>query len=614
MREPSVEDGLAVADPERDLAKIAVVERHLATGRVGLGFVAGSGLQRGALASSVAHDAHNLVVVGMSDDDWPSRSSGSSRSAAASSPWSDGSVLAECPLPIAGLLSDAPLADVIDQSRACNEAAHELGWTGASPFLTLSFLGLSVIPQLKITDRGLVDVDRFELVPLAAVTTLYAGGWIVTCDDAGTEHDAGWLLVEDGLVSAVGAGDEPEADERVDLGGAVVTPGLVNTHHHLYQTLTRARAQQADLFSWLRELYPVWAGIDAESEYAAARDRPRRARTLRLHDGLRPPLRLPARTRRADRGRGAGGTRARRADRRLARLDGPRRVRRRAAARRARGGHRRGARGHGAPRRRAPRARPRRTRADRGRAVLAVLGDEAAHVGVRGARPPSRPDAAHPSRRDRRGGGVLPAALRLHARRVSDRPRLARQRRVVRALRPPLRGRHRRLRRARRQGVAHCPTSNLRLGAGVAPVRDYLAEGIRVGLGVDGSASNERSDLLLEVEAGAARRARPRRARSDDRAGGARAGYARRSGDARPRRHRLARARQVRGLRRLADGRPRARRRRGPRRGARLLRSPSRRPARRRRRGRRARRGARRTPTRARSRASSERRREDSPT
>ncbi len=78
----------------------------------------------------------------------------------------DGRVLAECPLPIAGLLSDAPLADVIDQSRACNEAAHGLGWTGASPFLTLSFLGLSVIPQLKITDRGLVDVDRFELVPL----------------------------------------------------------------------------------------------------------------------------------------------------------------------------------------------------------------------------------------------------------------------------------------------------------------------------------------------------------------------------------------------------------------------------------------------------------------
>jgi len=97
---------------------------------------------------------------------------------------------------------------------------------------------------------------------------LYADGWVVTCDDEGTEHPTGWVLVEDGFVAAVGDGDEPEADERVELGGAVVTPGLVNTHHHLYQTLTRARAQQADLFTWLRELYPVWAGIDAEAEYA----------------------------------------------------------------------------------------------------------------------------------------------------------------------------------------------------------------------------------------------------------------------------------------------------------------------------------------------------------
>src|SRR5262249_24165723 len=107
--------------------------------------------------------------------------------------------------------------------------------------------------------------------PARVVTTLYAGGWIVTCDDAGTEHEDGWLLVEDGVVDAVGAGPEPEAEERVELGGALVTPGLVNTHHHLYQTLTRARAQEADLFAWLRELYPVWAGIDEESEYAAAR-------------------------------------------------------------------------------------------------------------------------------------------------------------------------------------------------------------------------------------------------------------------------------------------------------------------------------------------------------
>ena len=101
--------------------------------------------------------------------------------------------------------------------------------------------------------------------------TLFANAYVVVGDEAGTEHEGGWLLVEDGFVAEVGGGERPAADETVDLGGALVTPGLVNTHHHLYQTLTRARAQEADLFTWLKALYPVWAGIDAESEYAAAR-------------------------------------------------------------------------------------------------------------------------------------------------------------------------------------------------------------------------------------------------------------------------------------------------------------------------------------------------------
>jgi 8-oxoguanine deaminase len=103
------------------------------------------------------------------------------------------------------------------------------------------------------------------------MSTLLHNAWVATMNDAGTEHESGWLLVRDGTIDAVGAGAPPDADERVDLAGAVVTPGLVNTHHHLYQTLTRARAQQATLFEWLRELYPVWAGIDEESVYAAAR-------------------------------------------------------------------------------------------------------------------------------------------------------------------------------------------------------------------------------------------------------------------------------------------------------------------------------------------------------
>jgi cytosine/adenosine deaminase-related metal-dependent hydrolase len=100
---------------------------------------------------------------------------------------------------------------------------------------------------------------------------LYTNAYVVTMDDAGSEHDGGWLLVADGKVEAAGGDARPGADETVDLGGALVTPGLVNTHHHLYQTLTRARAQQADLFTWLRTLYPVWAGIDDEAEHAAAR-------------------------------------------------------------------------------------------------------------------------------------------------------------------------------------------------------------------------------------------------------------------------------------------------------------------------------------------------------
>jgi adenine deaminase len=166
--EPTVVDHEAVADPERDLVKIAVVERHLATGRVGVGFVRGSGLHRGALASSVAHDAHNIVVLGVSDGDMTAAVERLAELGGGIVAVDQGRVLAECPLPVAGLFSEAPLDVVIEESRACNQAAAALGWAGETPFLTLSFLGLSVIPALKITDRGLVDVERFELVPLAA--------------------------------------------------------------------------------------------------------------------------------------------------------------------------------------------------------------------------------------------------------------------------------------------------------------------------------------------------------------------------------------------------------------------------------------------------------------
>jgi adenine deaminase len=165
---PKVEGGSALADPDRDLLKIAVVERHLGTGRVGLGFVRGFGLRSGAIASTVAHDAHNLVVVGVKDDDMLRAVRRLSDTGGGVVVVDSGIVRAELKLPVAGLLSDAGLDEVIAASRACVEAARALGCDLASPFQSMAFLALSVVPQLKITDRGLVDVDRFELVPLRA--------------------------------------------------------------------------------------------------------------------------------------------------------------------------------------------------------------------------------------------------------------------------------------------------------------------------------------------------------------------------------------------------------------------------------------------------------------
>jgi adenine deaminase len=166
--EPKVEDGFAVADPDRDLAKIAVVERHLGTGRIGLGFVKGFGLQRGAIATSLAHDAHNIVVVGVDDGDMARAVGRLSETGGGLVVIADRGVQAELPLPVAGILSDAPFEEVVELSDACLAAVRELGCEFPAPFQTLSFLALSVIPKLKITDRGLIDVDAFEIVGLQA--------------------------------------------------------------------------------------------------------------------------------------------------------------------------------------------------------------------------------------------------------------------------------------------------------------------------------------------------------------------------------------------------------------------------------------------------------------
>jgi adenine deaminase len=164
--EPSVRDGAIVADPGRDLAKIAVLERHHATGRIGLGFATNIGLKRGAYASTVAHDAHNVVVIGVDDADMAACACRLADIGGGIVVAEGGRVVEELPLPVAGLMSDQPLADVYARLASMEKRLATLGVTMTAPFMTLSFLALSVIPELKITDRGLVDVARFELVPL----------------------------------------------------------------------------------------------------------------------------------------------------------------------------------------------------------------------------------------------------------------------------------------------------------------------------------------------------------------------------------------------------------------------------------------------------------------
>jgi adenine deaminase len=166
IAEPAVRDGAIVADPDRDLVKIAVLERHHATGRIGLGFATNVGLKRGAFASTVAHDAHNVVVLGVDDADMAACACRLAEIGGGIVVAEGGRVVEELPLPVAGLMSDQPLADVYERLRSMGRRLAGLGVSMAAPFMTLSFLALSVIPELKITDRGLVDVARFELVPL----------------------------------------------------------------------------------------------------------------------------------------------------------------------------------------------------------------------------------------------------------------------------------------------------------------------------------------------------------------------------------------------------------------------------------------------------------------
>jgi cytosine/adenosine deaminase-related metal-dependent hydrolase len=325
---------------------------------------------------------------------------------------------------------------------------------------------------------------------------LLANARICTMDDAGTELDGGWILVRDGLVEALGRGPEPEGVDRVDLEGAVVTPGLINTHHHLYQTLTRARAQQANLFEWLRELYPVWARIDAEAEYAAARTGlaelalsgcttvfdhhyvfPRGREGLieaEVRSARELGIRLVASRGSMDLGESDGGLppdelveeidHVLAETERLTELQDPDGLVQIAVA---------------------PCSPFSVTKQ-----LMVESAELARQLGLRlhthlaetveedeycqelyGCRPVEYLEQV---------GWVSGNVWCAHCVHLSARDVEAFGRAGV--------------------GVAHCPTSNLRLGAGVAPVRELVDAGAPVGLGVDGSASNERSDLFFEVK------------------------------------------------------------------------------------------------------------------
>jgi adenine deaminase len=158
--------GVAYPNLKEDILKIAVVERHKATGNIGIGFVQGFGLREGAIGSSVAHDSHNIVIVGTNDQDMLNAVETIKAMGGGLAAISNGKILASLPLPIAGLISDASVTRVHLELEILHRAARTIGCKLPDPFMTLSFLSLPVIPELKITDKGLVDVNRFKFVPL----------------------------------------------------------------------------------------------------------------------------------------------------------------------------------------------------------------------------------------------------------------------------------------------------------------------------------------------------------------------------------------------------------------------------------------------------------------
>ena len=161
-----VKDGFALPNVENDILKIAVIERHKATGNIGLGFVKGFGLKSGAIASTVAHDSHNMIVIGTNDDDIYYAAVELVKSQGGKIIVENGKTLAHLKLPIAGLMSDKPADEVQQDIAKLESAAKKIGCKIDDPFMCMAFLSLSVIPELKITDKGLIDVNKFEITDL----------------------------------------------------------------------------------------------------------------------------------------------------------------------------------------------------------------------------------------------------------------------------------------------------------------------------------------------------------------------------------------------------------------------------------------------------------------
>ena len=327
--------------------------------------------------------------------------------------------------------------------------------------------------------------------------TLVANAHIVTMDGAGTEIPNGWLLLDDGFVEEVGSGNPPPAEAYENVAGSLITPGLVNTHNHLFQTLTRTRAQQADLFTWLKHLYPLWQQVDADAEYAAARAGLAElalsgCSTVFDHHYVFP--------------QGQPGLIE-------AEIQAARELGVRIMA--GRGSMDLGESDGGLP--------PDELVEDREQILaetrrVAELHEPGPGAFVQVAVAPCSPFSVTKRLMTESAELARELGLQLHTH-LAETVEEEEFCQGIFGCRPleyleqlgwlesdvwcahcvHLDASDVAKMGAAGTGVAHCPSSNMRLGAGIAPVREMLDEHVRVGLGVDGPASNERSDLLNET-------------------------------------------------------------------------------------------------------------------